>query len=145
MPTACVVQICEDVKALVAAIVAAEGGVVERVYVPKHLLETLGTLIVSVAHRADDRNRETRKLWSADYTIDVAVQKSIATDADVDALVLFTESLADLIADTPLPTLKATPRTVKVDPTYVPEHLESQQAFTSVITAVYRLGRTPAE
>jgi hypothetical protein len=79
-----------------------------------------------------------------DIAIDVAVQKKVDADdqKELDVLMLLTEQIADFFR---LRRLSKMPEAIWIRtenvPVYSPEHLESKQVFTSVLTFTFRVVR----
>ena len=116
----------------------------ERHYRPQFDLAELKTVRVSVVPKAIGITSLMRNANQHDVSIDVAVQKKVSpTDAaELDGLMLLTEQIADFFR---LRRLSALPEALwtKTDnvPVYSPEHLETKQVFTSVLTLTFRVVR----
>ena len=116
----------------------------ERHYRPQFELAELKTLRVSVVPKSIGITSLMRNANQHDVSIDVAVQKKVHTAdaAELDGLMLLTEQIADFFR---LRRLSALPEALwtKTDnvPVYSPEHLETKQVFTSVLTFVFRVVR----
>jgi hypothetical protein len=115
-----------------------------RAYRPQFELPDLKTLRVTVVPKAIEITGMARTVNQHDVSIDVAVQKKVAAadDAELDALMVLVERIADLFR---LRRLSMFPtalwqRTLNV-PIYSPEHLEQKQVFTSVLTLSFRVIR----
>lgn len=115
-----------------------------RGYRPQFDLAELKALRVSVVPRGIVIESLMRHANQHDVGIDVAVQKKVSpTDAaELDGLMLLTEQIADFFR---LRRLSASPEALwtKTDnvPVYSPEHLETKQVFTSVLTLTFRVVR----
>jgi hypothetical protein len=115
-----------------------------RHYRPQFDLVELKTLRVSVVPRSIGITGLMRNANQHDVSIDVAVQKKVSpTDAaELDGLMLLNEQIADFFRLRRLATLPEAMWT-KTDnvPVYSPEHLETKQVFTSVLTLTFRVVR----
>ena len=115
-----------------------------RHYRPQFDLTELKTVRVSVVPKAISITGLMRNANQHDVSIDVAVQKKVnPTDAaELDGLMLLTEQIADFFR---LRRLTALPEALwtRADnvPVYSPEHLETKQVFTSVLTLTFRIVR----
>ena len=115
-----------------------------RHYRPQFDLAELKTLRLSVVPKAIGITGLMRNANQHDVSIDVAVQKKVSsTDAaELNGLMLLTEQIADFFR---LRRLTALPEALwtKTDnvPVYSPEHLETKQVFTSVLTLTFRVVR----
>ena len=115
-----------------------------RHYRPQFDLAELKTVRVSVVPKAIGITGLMRNANQHDVSIDIAVQKKVSpTDAaELDGLMLLTEQIADFFR---LRRLLALPEALwtKTDnvPVYSPEHLETKQVFTSVLTLTFRVVR----
>jgi hypothetical protein len=115
-----------------------------RAYRPQFDLADLKTLQVTVVPKAIEIINITRQANQNDVAVDVAVQKKVdpADTAEMDGLMALVEKLGDffrLRRLTALPTALWT-KTENV-PIYAPEHLETKQVFTSVLTLTFRVVR----
>ena len=115
-----------------------------RHYRPQFDLAELKTLRVSVVPKGIEISGLGRSSNQHDVSIDVAVQKKVAAAdaAELDGLTHLTEQIADFFR---LRRLTALPGALwtKTDnvPVYAPEHLETKQVFTSVLTLTFRVVR----
>ncbi len=115
-----------------------------RHYRPQFDLADLKTVRVSVVPKGIGITGLMRNANQHDVAIDVAVQKKVNTAdaAELDGLMLLTEQIADFFR---LRRLSALPEALwtKTDnvPVYSPEHLETKQVFTSVLTLTFRVVR----
>lgn len=115
-----------------------------RHYRPQFDLPELKTVRVSVVPKSVGITGLMRNANQHDVAIDVAVQKKVnpADAAELDGLMLLTEQIADFFR---LRRLSALPEALwtKTDnvPVYSPEHLETKQVFTSVLTLTFRVVR----
>jgi hypothetical protein len=148
------VTVAAEILAIADAVVAALNGHTfsapynaplgaVRAYVPVYELEDLAALKVTVVPRgvsgelaviARDRRRQMG------YQVDVAAQKRVEgmNPADIDALVLLGEEVADFLFKTPL--TGVTPSAVMLLPTVVPDadQLEQLHTVTVVASVTYR-------
>jgi hypothetical protein len=113
-----------------------------RAYRPVFDLADLKTLRVTVVPKGIEIINITRNANQNDVSVDVAVQKKVnpADAAEMDALMTLVEKLGDffrLRRLAALPTALWT-KTENV-PIYSPEHLETKQVFTSVLTLTFRV------
>lgn len=115
-----------------------------RHYRPQFDLAELKTLRVSVVPKGIAITGLMRSANQHDVSVDVAVQKKVnPTDsAELDGLMTLVEQIADYLR---LRRLTALPTALwtKTDnvPVYSPEHLETKQVFTSVLTLTFRVVR----
>jgi hypothetical protein len=115
-----------------------------RAYRPVYDLADLKTLRVTVVPKGLEIVNITRNANQNDVSVDVAVQQKVDPNdsAQMDALMQLVEKLGDffrLRRLTALPTALWT-KTENV-PIYAPEHLETKQVFTSVLTLTFRVVR----
>jgi hypothetical protein len=122
----------------------AQAFVAARHYRPQFDLAELKTLRVSVVPRGIVVQSLGRSANQHDVSVDVAVQKKVSpTDGmELDGLMTLVERIADYFR---LRRLTAMPEALwtKTDnvPVYSPEHLETRQVFTSVLTLTFRVVR----
>jgi len=115
-----------------------------RHYRPQFDLAELKTVRVSVVPKGIAITGLMRSANQNDVSVDVAVQKKVTEGdtAELDGLMLLTEQIADFFR---LRRLTALPEALwtKTDnvPVYSPEHLETKQVFTSVLTFTFRVVR----
>jgi len=118
-----------------------------RHYRPVFDLAELKTLRVSVVPKGIEIASLGRNANQHDVSVDVAVQKKItlADNAELDGLMALVERIADLLRLRRLTvgTGVAAAVWVKTEnvPVYSPEHLETKQVFTSVLTLTFRVCR----
>ena len=117
--------------------------VAQRHYRPEFDLATLKDVKVSVVPKAISISGAARGINQHDVSIDVAVQKKVAAPdniAELDGLMLLVEQIGELFR---LRRLAAVPGAIwsgtENAPVYSPEHLESKQVFTSVLTLTFRV------
>lgn len=139
--------IVQTADALVAEINAAtlpQPANAQRHYRPQFDLAELKTLRVSVVPKSIAITGAGRNSNQHDVSVDVAVQKKLATEAlaEIDALMELVQAIADALR---LRRLAAMPEALWLRtenaPVYAPEHLEQQRVFTSVLTLTYRIVR----
>jgi len=115
-----------------------------RHYRPQFDLTQLKTLRVSVVPRGISITGLMRQANQHDTSVDVAVQKKVnpADVAELDGLMLLSEQIADFFRFRRLTSLPEAlwTKTENV-PVYSPEHLETKQVFTSVLTLTFRVVR----
>jgi len=116
-----------------------------RHYRPEFELKELSEVRVSVVPRKIDITNISRQANQYDVAIDVAVQKKVnAADLEqLDALMALVEQIADIfrLRRVPLPDGSALWGKTENDPVFAPEHLETKQVFTSVLTLTFRIAR----
>ena len=117
-----------------------------RAYRPEFELAELKTLRVSVVPRGIEIVILNRNANQHDVSIDVGVQQKVdaADDAALDALMAKVQQIADELRLRRL-TLPDNGSAVWVktvnEPIYSPDHLQTKQVFTSVLTFTYRVVR----
>jgi hypothetical protein len=115
-----------------------------RHYRPQFDLPELKNVRVSAVPKSVGITGLMRNANQHDVAIDVAVQKKVnpADATELDGLMLLTEQIAGFFR---LRRLAALPEALwtKTDnvPVYSPEHLETKQVFTSVLTLTFRVVR----
>jgi hypothetical protein len=133
----------ELAEAVVAALNHAELAVhAQRHYRPVYDLAQLRELKVSVVPRSITIAGISRGVNQFDAAVDVAIQKKIAADSELDGLMNRAEQVSDLFR---LKRLAAMPSALWLktenSPIYSPEHLEQHRVFTSVLTLSFRVIR----
>ena len=114
----------------------------ERRYQPAFELPELADLKVSVVPKSVTITNATRESGYFDCAIDIGIQKKIADDTEVDALVNLVEQIADHLRQTRLDSFPgAAFVSIANEPVFAPEHLDTQRVFTSVLTVTYRVRR----
>ncbi|MCL2646122.1 MAG: hypothetical protein FWD61_03840 [Phycisphaerales bacterium] len=117
-----------------------------RAYRPEFELVELKTLRVSVVPRGIEITSLNRNVNQHDVSIDVGVQKKVDPDdtAALDALMAKVQQIADELRLRRL-VLPENGSAVWVrtanEPVYSPDHLQSKQVFTSVLTLTFRVMR----
>ena len=121
----------------------------ERRVLPVYELTDLNTLKVTVVPKAMEISGSTRSASQYDFSIDIGIQKKVASatgsvelDTEVAALGSLVDEINDYLRQRPLGSFAgvAWVRSVN-DPVYAPEHLHEQRTFTSVLTLTYRAMR----
>ncbi|MCL2645613.1 MAG: hypothetical protein FWD61_01245 [Phycisphaerales bacterium] len=117
-----------------------------RAYRPEFDLAELKTLRVSVVPRGIEITSLGRNVNQHDVSVDVGVQQKIDPDDTeaLDALMAKVQRIADELRlrrlDLPGDGSAAWVKTEN-EPIYSPDHLQSKQVFTSVLTFTYRVMR----
>jgi hypothetical protein len=117
-----------------------------RAYRPQFDLAELKTLRVSVVPKAIEITSMGRRSNQNDVSVDVAVQQKVdpADSAMLDALMLLVQQVADYLRLRRIDLSDgASAMWVKTEnqPIYSPDHLETKQVFTSVLTFTFRVVR----
>lgn len=114
----------------------------ERRFQPAFELPDLADLKISVVPKSVTITNATRESGYFDCAIDIGVQKKIADDAEIDALVDLVEEIADHLRQKRLDSFPdAAFVSITNEPVFAPEHLDTQRVFTSVLTVTYRVRR----
>jgi len=114
----------------------------ERLHQPSFDLAELAELHVSVVPKSQTITNATRQHSFFDCAIDVGVQKKVADDAEVDALLDLVQEIADHLRIKRLddyPT--AAWLSIEHEPVVASEHLDQNRQLTSVLTVTYRVKR----
>lgn len=118
--------------------------IAQRLYRPEFDLTAMKSLHVTVVPKAIASSSLSRSANQFDVSVDVAVQKKIATEeeSEIDPLMLLVEELADFFRLRRL-SAYANASWLKTEnaPVYSPEHLETKKLFTSVLTFTFRVVR----
>jgi len=141
--SASIVAIADAVTVELSAHSFSQSFVATRAYLPTFELASMSSLHVTVVPRSVASKSLDRQRDSYDYEIDVAVQQKVdPTLANLDALVLLVEEIADHFRLEPLSGLPVA-RCVGVQntPVYAAEHLQELRVFTSVLTLTFRMWR----
>ncbi len=139
---ALVTAIAQAVAATLNAAPRALPFTAELRYRPVFELRELATLKVSVVPRSTGRKRGSRAGDVRRVQVDVGVQRKVANDDEVTALLGLVEELADCfrvgqrLASYP----DAVCTELVNEPVYAPEHLEQYRQFTSVLTLTFEVG-----
>jgi len=114
----------------------------ERLHQPSFDLAELAELHVSVVPKSQTITNATRQHSFFDCAIDVGVQKKVADDAEVDALLDLVQEIADHLR---LKRLDDYPTaawlSIEHEPVVASEHLDQNRQLTSVLTVTYRVKR----
>jgi hypothetical protein len=114
----------------------------QRRYLPQVDLEHADALHIFIAPRAIATSLATRTSTEDLYTLDIAVIRRAATDADPDALAGLVGEIADWTRFRGLPAMPgAVWSGVEVNPIFAPDHLKERRQFTSIISVTYRMRR----
>ena len=115
-----------------------------RHYRPQFDLAQMQSLHVSVVPKGVTSEIQSRARTQNDYQVDVAVQKKIGEEADLDSLMALVEEIADHVRFKRL-TLAGGGEAVWMrtenQPVYAPEHLDELRQFTSVLVLTFRVVR----
>jgi len=136
--------IIDIADALVTALNAQEFGqafTAVRRYRPVYELAEMADLHVTVVPKGVALERADRLREQVDVRIDVAVQKKVAGDSDIDGLMALVEEIAAFARDLRLEECAAVWLRTENDPVYAPEHLAELGVFTSVLTLTLRVVR----
>jgi len=114
----------------------------ERLHQPSFDLTELETLRVSVVPKSQTITNANRQHSFFDIAIDIGVQKRVADDAEVDALLDLVQEIADhlrmkRLADHPT----AAWLSIEHEPVVAAEHLDQNRQLTSILTVTYRTRR----
>jgi hypothetical protein len=117
-----------------------------RAYRPEFDLVDLKNLRVSVVPKAIEITSLGRRANQHDVGVDVAVQQKVdlADTATLDGLMLLVQQIADFLRLRRIDLADgASAMWVKTEntPIYSPDHLETKQVFTSVLTFTFRVVR----
>ena len=138
---ALVAELAQAVAATLNAAPRALPFTAELHYRPVFELRELATLKVSVVPRSTGRKRASRAGDLRRLQVDVGVQRKVANDDEVTALLGLVEELADCfrvgqrLASYPA----AVCTELANEPVYAPEHLEQFRQFTSVLTLTFEV------
>ena len=131
-----------------AVVTCLEGGAFSqsftpvRRYRPVFKLEELATLRVSVVPKEFEDEQETRDSSREELVVDVGVQKKLAdhTDvAEIDALMALVQEIIERLKAVPLEGVPAVRTKIANKPAFVPDHLDENHVFTSVVTVTYQM------
>lgn len=139
MPAA-IVQLADAVVADLNAATFSQPFTAQRSYLPRWKLEELATIRVTVVPKDDVGERASRAQWQEDYQLDVAIQQRLGANetAQMDALVLLGQELADYFKSrNPVGDL-ATLVAVAFAPLFDPDHLEKHKTLTTVLNLTFR-------
>ena len=136
------IEIADAVKTLLTSQVTSAGGTITRPtdYVPRYDLPDLGSLVVTVVPRSQQRSREARRISRRDNVIDVGILKRVPA-GDADSLVEFAENVATTLETTEIAVSGATFFGLEVA-LFEAEDMDERQLFLAVVSPTYRIGVT---
>ena len=139
MPAA-IVQLADAVVADLNAATFSQSFTAQRSYLPRWKLEELATIRVTVVPKDDVGERASRAQWQEDYQLDVAIQQRLGANetAQMDALVLLGQELADYFKSRNPAGDFATLVAVAFAPLFDPDHLEKHKTLTTVLNLTFR-------
>ena len=139
MPAA-IVQLADAVVADLNAATFSQPFTAQRSYLPRWKLEELATIRVTVVPKDDVGERASRAQWQEDYQLDVAIQQRLGANetAQMDALVLLGQELADYFKSRNPTGDLATLVAVAFAPLFDPDHLEKHKTLTTVLNLTFR-------
>jgi hypothetical protein len=139
MPAA-IVQLADAVVADLNAATFSQPFTAQRSYLPRWKLEELATIRVTVVPKDDVGERASRTQWQEDYQLDVAIQQRLGANetAQMDALVLLGQELADYFKSRNPAGDLATLVAVAFAPLFDPDHLEKHKTLTTVLNLTFR-------
>jgi len=139
MPAA-IVQLADAVVADLNAATFSQSFTAQRSYLPRWKLEELATIRVTVVPKDDVGERASRAQWQEDYQLDVAIQQRLGANetAQMDALVLLGQELADYFKSRNPAGDLATLVAVAFAPLFDPDHLEKHKTLTTVLNLTFR-------
>ena len=139
MPAA-IVQLADAVVADLNAATFSQSFTVQRSYLPRWKLEELATIRVTVVPKDDVGERASRAQWQEDYQLDVAIQQRLGANetAQMDALVLLGQELADYFKSRNPAGDLATLVAVAFAPLFDPDHLEKHKTLTTILNLTFR-------
>ena len=139
MPAA-IVQLADAVVADLNATTFSQPFTAQRSYLPRWKLEELATIRVTVVPKDDVGERASRAQWQEDYQLDVAIQQRLGANetAQMDALVLLGQELADYFKSRNPAGDLATLVAVAFAPLFDPDHLEKHKTLTTVLNLTFR-------
>ena len=139
MPAA-IVQLAAAVVADLNAATFSQPFTAQRSYLPRWKLEELATIRVTVVPKDDVGERASRAQWQEDYQLAVAIQQRLGANetAQMDALVLLGQELADYFKSRNPAGDLATLVAVAFAPLFDPDHLEKHKTLTTVLNLTFR-------
>ena len=111
------------------------------VFRPIFDLKNMHALKVSVVPRAVNFARASRQANSRLVQIDIGIQRKLADEADIEALLELVEAITQCfgigrrLPDYP----EALCVEIENEPVYAPEHIEQYRQFTSVVTLTFEV------
>ncbi len=136
-----IIDIADAVAALLNAGSFSRTFTAERHVLAEFDLGALQTLRVSVVPRGLSIAPASRSQRTYDYQVDVGIQEHVAGLSDVDGLLALTEEVVDYLTGVHLEDEDAMWMSTENAPVYVPQHLDQERTFTSVVTITYRVWR----
>lgn len=134
-------QLADELVAFLNATDFGETFAARKVYRPVLALKDAGTTIhVTVVPNSTKYLRATRSETSRQTSIDVGVQRRVADEDEVAAMLLLVERMAQSLLGLRSTEIEAVCRAVENDPVYAPDHLEERRLFTSVLTTTWEVG-----
>lgn len=115
-----------------------------RMLLPRFTLDELAELHVTVVPRSVEITNATRQASQHDVTVDICIQKRLATkdiDTEIEPLAELVDEIAAYLARRPLASIPAVWVKTANDPIYGEEHLADDRVFTSLLTIIYRTMR----
>jgi len=142
--SAVILEIVDAVAAALATATLSQSFVVERAYVPVHRRDDLDGLLLtvvpaSIATTLVDRTPRHEH----EYRVDIGIQQAVdPTNTNVDPLMLLAQEVMDLFRGRPLVGYEAAGCTGAANnPIYVPQHLDEERVFTSVVSLTFAVVR----
>jgi len=108
-----------------------------RTYQPSYKLEELATCRCTVIPRAVKITNASRTSQNWDCSFDIGVQQKISTDVNCDDLMIVVEQIVKAFTRVDLG--NAVFIEIANDPAFIPEKLDEQRVFMSVVTVTYRV------
>jgi hypothetical protein len=136
-----IVNIADVLTAALNAHAFGQAFTAVRRYRPVYELAEMADLHVTVVPKGVALERADRSREQVDVRIDVAVQKKVADDNEIDSLMALVEEIAAFARDLRLEECAAVWLRTENEPVYAPEHLAELWVFTSVLTLTFRVVR----
>ncbi len=139
-----IIKIADAIVAELTAATFSESFTPVSSYQPTYDLEDMKDLVVTVVPRGQTSSLASRASDLVEYSVDVAIQKKIATHGDIEPLMELVREIADFLnrRRLPAPSNDVTWIGTANDPVFGPGHLEQLRQFTSVLTVTYRAAET---
>lgn len=136
------VDIADAVTASLNAAAFSQPLTAERIFQPTYDLTDLSSMKVSVVPKAVTFAAASRDGQYVDVAVDVGIQRRVADDAEMEAVIDLADEIIDhlmmrRLADYP----DAAWLLIEHDPVAVPDHLEQHRVLTSIVTVTYRVRR----
>ena len=138
---ATIIDIADALTTALNAHVFSQAFTAVRRYRPVYELAEMANLHVTVVPKGVALERANRSREQVDVRIDVAVQKKVAGDTEIDGLMALVEEMAAFARDLRLESCAAVWLRTENEPVYAPEHLAELGVFTSVLTLTFRVVR----